>query len=334
MTKCLITKLTGSSQNQNLLRLGEMRIRFNKVTKPTEATQCLGVSFIKPVQLEIIGDGYFTDKGLTANKGKKISVQDATGGVFVSNNDLYISIADKYNISVLQSAFVGQSLPLSGDNKSFNLESIKFSKSLRYLSFSNSPVNGDISALENLTALTNIYLSNTPVNGDISALKNLTKLTSITLDYSPVNGDISALKNLTALKTLTLGSPDGLLTGDITHLSNSKIKDLKIMYATLTGDLATLPTNCRHASFIHDLGSSFTWGNRDSSSTIIAIEGNVMVQNLDKMLQDQAKGQVGFTTGDAVYLKSISVKGSRTSASDDALAALQQKGYTVTITPA
>ena len=31
MAKCLVTKLNGSISNAGLLRLGEMRIKFNKV---------------------------------------------------------------------------------------------------------------------------------------------------------------------------------------------------------------------------------------------------------------------------------------------------------------
>ena len=49
------------------------------------------------------------------------------------------------------------------------------------------------------------------------------------------------------------------------------------------------------------------------------------------MLQDLAQCQIGFTSSDTPYYKIISIAGNRTSASDDAVATLQQKGYTVSI---
>ena len=52
------------------------------------------------------------------------------------------------------------------------------------------------------------------------------------------------------------------------------------------------------------------------------------------MLQDQAQGVVGFSSGDAPEYKTIYVSGTRTSASDAAVQTLQSKGYTVSITPA
>ena len=52
------------------------------------------------------------------------------------------------------------------------------------------------------------------------------------------------------------------------------------------------------------------------------------------MLQNQAQCQIGFTSSDTVYYKTISIVGTRTSASDDAVQALQNKGYTISIIPA
>ena len=56
----------------------------------------------------------------------------------------------------------------------------------------------------------------------------------------------------------------------------------------------------------------------------------VLTNNIDKMLQDQAQCQADATS----LNKSIVAKGTRTSASDDAVQTLQSKGYTVTILPA
>ena len=156
----------------------------------------------------------------------------------------------------------------------------------------------------------NIY--NTYVSGDIAELKNLTALTSIALCNftTPITGDIGSLYGLNSLKTLSVQS------------------------SQLSGDLANLPPNCIFVSLKKDAGSTLTWGTRPSSAKIVAIEGKAKLENIDKMLQDQAQCQIGYTSDGEQYMKTISVVGTRTSASDAAVQTLQGKGYTVSITPA
>ena len=262
------------------------------------------------------------------------------------------------NISSLENLTLLASLNLTLSNVSGDIDALKNLTALTYLNLSQSQVSGDIDALKNLTVLTNLNLGQSQVSGDIDALKNLTSLTYLNLGLSNVSGDIDALKNLTSLtsfdfiNTLVSGSIDALknltsltsfnifntstpIIGSINSLSGlSKLLYAQIKYAQLSGDLAVLPTSFRFVSFQHDAGSTFTWGTRPSSAKIIAIEGLASLTNIDKMLQDQAQCQIGFTSSDAVAYKTISVAGNRTSASDDAVATLQQKGYTISIAKA
>ena len=169
----------------------------------------------------------------------------------------------------------------------------------------------------------------------ISDLKYSTALTSLILLNTQVSGDIANLKGLTALTSLDLSNTQVPLTGDIGQLSSlSNCLDIKLKNSKLTGDLAMLPSKCRFVSFQYDKGSVFTWSTRPSSAKIIAIEGNANLTNIDKMLQDQAQCQVGFSSNSETWYKTISVAGNRTSSSDDAVATLQQKGYTISISKA
>ena len=59
-----------------------------------------------------------------------------------------------------------------------------------------------------------------------------------------------------------------------------------------------------------------------------------MNEDVDKMLVNQAKCQVGFNSNSPSWYKTIQIIGARTSASDAAVQTLQSKGYTVSITPA
>lgn len=374
MGKCFVTRLSGSTSNNELLRLGEMRIKLKKITSPSENTQTFSITAKKDTNLEIIGDGYFTGSNLSENKGKTMTIPaDSTQSIIVSNNNLEIAILDKYSI-----ASIGVNRNTAEQNMSVCIDDFKYSSLLTYVGFINTEVSGsidslknckgltfvdlskssvygDIASLKDINSLTNVSLAGTQISGDISNLKNLTSLNTLSLYNTKVSGDISNLKNLTSLKTLLLegtnvygdiGSLAGCtslnmikaynsatpLTGDINAFQNiSNLKEVSLKYSRLSGDLATLPASCKFVSFQNDSGSSFTWGTRASSSKIVAIEGNANLTNIDKMLQDQAQCQVGFASSDGVHYKTISVAGNRTSASDNAVATLQQKGYTVSI---
>ena len=315
MNKCLVTKLNGSSNNSELLRLGEMRMKILKVSSPTDHTQGFSLGFNKSATLEIVSDGYFTDKTLTENKGKRITLNAGINDIWVNgNSDVEIAILDKYSLTYINRSYQGEvSGSVYGDNVKFNISDLQYS-----------------------TALTILSLSSTQVSGDIANLKNLTALTSLGLSYTQVSGDIANLKSLTALTSLGLSNKLVPFTGDIGQLSTlSNCEYVDLNYSKLTGDLSVLPYKCRYSSFMNDKGSVFTWSTRrPSTAKIIAIGGNASLTNIDKMLQDQAQCQVGFSSNDASYFKTISVAGKRTSASDEAVAALQQKGYTISIAKA
>ena len=262
--------------------------------------------------------GYFrASKDSNDNIGTELTVNSKME-IFPSTGEHVISIIPKYNIKWLQYVSV-------------NIGDLKFSKDLNGVSLLSSSY-GDISSLKDLTALTNLAISNSKVYGDISSLKNLTQLTSFVLLNTQISGDIASLGTLTNLFYFELYSKDKIV-GDISSLKTlSKLERFKILNSDIYGDLATIPAKCRFASLSNF--AKFTWGTRPSSSNILAIEGSPIISNIDKMLQDQAACQAAITSSDHIYHKTITATGTRTSASDAAVATLQQKGYTVSITPA
>lgn len=280
MAKCLVTKLNGSISNAGLLRLGEMRIKFNKVLSPSKNTQYLSINVSKPINLEIIGDGYFTDENLSANNGKTKTIGENTK-VFVSNNTLELAILDKYNLVAIFDYDAS-----NVKNKEFDIEAVSYSKKLTELNVRSVQLTGDISALKNLTALTIISMINVP----------------------GVFGNLSNLSQYVALR------------------------DINIQKATISGDIATLPSSVRFVSLAENKGT-LTWSTRPTSYKIIALEG-VTISNIDEMLINQANCQIGYDVSDYSFYKVISVSGTRTSASDAAVAILQQKGYTISIAKA
>ena len=85
MAKCLVTKLNGSVDNNELIRVGEMRIKVESVESPSKDTQGFSLIFTEPTIVEIVGDGYFTDETLNENKGKSMVVSG------ISNQAIIVS---------------------------------------------------------------------------------------------------------------------------------------------------------------------------------------------------------------------------------------------------
>lgn len=307
MGNCLVTKLKGTVQNSDLLRVGELRICVHKIDNPSSETQRINMNFTEDVKLEIIGDGYFTNNTLVSNLGKSLTVKANTESlVYVSNGDFEIAILNKYALNKINTR----------TNKKTAIKDIadlKYSSSLNYLA---------INSVENV--------------GYFSDIKSLTTLGYLSVSNANINGNLSDLESLTNLTYLIIGNTSNKITGNVRSLKAMiKLDTLAIQNSDVIGDLATLPSTCRSAAFdYHDTNAVFDWSSRPASSKIIAIRGNPKLNNIDKMLQDQANCVVGFTSADDASYKKIEVSGTRTSASDAALAKLQQKGYTVTITPA
>lgn len=308
MKKCFVTKLQGSVDNPSLLRLGEVRIKLNEVNNPTAHTQGFSLEAIKPVTLEIIGDGYFTNDTLTQNLGKT-KVISSLESIWVSNG-AEIAVLDKYNLKKIINYYQGEDA------------SKIFANNLHL----------DLSDLSYSNALTDFVMYNTQISGNIEDLKTLTALTYLNITGTQISGNIGDLKTLTALTSINIGGGETAITGDIGELSTlTKLSEMNLYNCKLTGDLATLPASFHHLLLNNSAGSTLTWSTRPSSSKIISIISNAVFTNVDKMLQDQAKCQVGFSASDPNWYKIISVTGKRTSVSDEAVHALQQKGYTITI---
>lgn len=340
MGKCLVTKLNAVVDNDNILHIGEVRIKI--AVDKTPSNQFISLSVNKETNLEIIGDSYFTDSSFSNNLGKSKTINSSDGvvKVYFNNATAEIAIRDKY--SILDLSFGNKS-------KSVDLSSFSYAMSLKTINSQYSGVYGDISNLKKLK-LSQIYLSGDKIYGDIASLKDMTTLTRLNInDVQDVYGDLSSLRNLTNLELLYFnhsgltGSIDSLkpltkltsvnlenlkaqFTGNIESLSGmTKLSNFSCFNAALTGDLAKIPASCTLVNFANN-NSTFTWSSRPAGAKILTIQGSAAISNLDAMLIDQASRDAS-----AQSLKIISVRGTRTSASDTAVATLQSKGYTVSI---
>lgn len=349
MNKCLVTKLNGTVDNDSLMRIGEFRIKMKKVSAPTKDSQLIKIGVTSDTELRIVGDGYFTDSTLTQNKGKKITISrndEVSNEVYVSNGDIELAVMNKYNL-------VEISMPKSQYNKdrAFDLDALKYSTHLKSLDARNSKVFGNLNSLSNCTRFSSIVLADTLVTGnisvfadknmgvvnlattavvgDISNLKNSSDLSLLHVSNTAISGDISILGNKNILRYLSIANSG--LYGDISAFRNKpNLKELGLNKLNCTGDLATLPDNIL---FIDNTGGSgkFSWG-ASTRQNILAML-NIKTDDVDKILNAMASMEAKFIGADSWY-HTISLIGTRTSASDAAVTTLQSKGYTVSITHA
>lgn len=299
--KCLVTKFSTSINDDRLKKVGELRIKFNKVTKPTKQTQGFLFSFTKDVGIDIVGDGYFTDESLSENLGKHIDAKgNQPNAVYVSNSDLEISISDKYSLYSV-SAFAVQNLAdlNEGIGKVLNSSEFRYCNNLNSVNITDTPSIGSYSDFKDLKSLVNLYTLNTKITGEMDDLKDLQNLTN--LYCSGIKGSVNVL---------------GSTKFHIIYLKDSDVY----------GDIAILP---KTLTLFRGDNKTFNWSSRNSNANIISLIA-VKLNNVDKMLQDQAQCIISSSQNN----KQISVTGTRTSASDEAVATLQSKGYTVSITPA
>jgi hypothetical protein len=314
MKKCLITKLNGIINNDSILRVGELRLSFT----PTGSSKELSIS-LESQKLSIIGNGYFTNaSGLNLGKTLDSSVGGTTT-FYVSDGEFELSIPNKYKLCGLKVKNCSIS----------DLAELKYSPLFVYFETVNFKVSGDIANLSELKKLTNLSLSNTQVSGDIANLSELKNLTNLGLLNTQVSGDIASLAGMTKLSYVSLANTQ--VSGDVASLSG--LKNLTILFAGKNnyGDVAVLSPVLQ---FINMNRKSATWSTRPSSSTIIAMEYVNFGNEVDKMLQNQAQCVKPKIQNEQAWQRTINVIGTRTTVSDDAVAALQGKGYTIIVNPA
>ena len=274
-------------------------------------------------------------------------------------NLTYIGLASTQvngDISALSKLTMLYAVDLSNNQVSGDINALSNLVNLTNIIMVNTQVSGDINALSKLTALTNIGFNRTQVSGDISALSNLTNLNVINFLSTQVSGDISALSKLTNIITLNLSNTQ--VSGDISVINRfANIKYITLVNTqvsgnidslasvttladfgglegtSLVGDMSKVPINVKYISQLNrKVTTNFTWtANGRKNATLLAMNGNVPFDttSMDNMLVDQATCTFRPNAAEQ-WTKIISVSGTRTSASDAAVTAIQNMGVTIT----
>ena len=310
MAKCLVTTLKAAVNDNSLLRIGEMRIKISSMESPNEYSQSIKLGFTKSVDLEIIGEGYFTDATLSANNGKKMTCNVGDNIIHFSNGNYEIAVLDKYSLNSLTASKQDDKFY---PNKVIDLKYLKYSYNLNRLFAGEGNLSGDISALSGLTSLTTLNVSNCNFSGDISALSGLTSLTYLYLQNNNLSGDISALSGLTSLYSLDVSYNN--LSGDISALSGlTSLKVLDVANNNLSGDISAL-SGLTSLTYLKVTDNSNISGDVSSLSSltlvtraILGIENDYAVGGT-KLICSNIATLKSMTSLKELYVKGINIQG-------------------------
>jgi hypothetical protein len=211
MGKCLVTKLSSSVDNEELIKVDEFKVELANIHVDGDVsyryTSLNGTYLDKPAALRIIGATF-----PNGSKRNEISYSgdDAviSGGVSIPNKATAFIVENKYKLT-------GVSMPL---------ESI-----------------GDLSMFEYLTKLFNIRIYSREWTGSINKLRNLVNLTSLDISNGThFTGDIQSL----ATSLFNAGKKTGTLKIMVNLKSNilfkSKPIDSKSYTATFSSSGAVV----------------------------------------------------------------------------------------------
>lgn len=308
MGKCLITKLGGVVSDQTLLKLGEFVVDFTDKTT---------ISFNEAHDGRVL-NGYFTDdagnnlgttknnsESFTCSAGSKLILTNKYGIINITGqSDKKCTIDTEYlKYKKPNGGFYGCKGLLKGD--AANLKNAR----INTFQCENCPdLVGKLSDIDLKTSIQYLRLLGDSITCDLS---EFAKFTSLTLDVSLptyASGDLSVFNsNFTKLRTIWAGYAESKIYGDLSKLSPT------ISYV----DVTRRP-------------NKFSWkGTRPSSAKICVFSGDVdFGDDIDAMLINQANCQDSNTS------IAFILRGNRTSASDAAVAALQNKGFTIWINSA
>ena len=218
MAKTLVVKLAGTVDNDDLRKLGEMRIQIKPKTGTVYPnSQCLELSANQPIQMELTGNGHFTDNTLEQNLGTTLALQAGDNSIYVSDSTSILHIYNKYAITLFRLRYGGTG------NEHFHWY----------------PNYADFAGMDALTTI-DVHYANSTANSTLADFRNLPNLTDLKI-ISVIRGDLSDIAGLSGLTTLNI-IDQTLITGNISSVAG--LRNLASLNVTncfkLTGDTSSI----------------------------------------------------------------------------------------------
>lgn len=228
MNNCLVTKLKSSVNNDDLLKLGEMRIKVKKNSNLTTPKQ-QSIKFQAnggQIAVYTTGPGYFVtyseDKLNNVDEHMTyIDIPSNLGSItlFFANDDYEIRILNKYEMT---------SLEFNSANNAYNMSLFEL----------------DLNDAEYLTNLHNLKINYSYSTGDIKSLKNL-DIHKLKIDNCPnIYGNIN---DLNILSLVTFNASDNIYVNLNAFDANTKLVELTTNPDKCFGNIDTYVANQRIA---------------------------------------------------------------------------------------
>lgn len=307
MGKCLITKLSSVVQNEDLLKMGELEIILKG--NLSSGKRIPSFSFTEATVIKAINGLISAQNVNNGNKAQELNISSDSGNMSCfADGVVRLRVENKYNLVSLSEQ----------DNDAYadleiDLADLKYCKSLTSLSIGlKKTVKGSLEDIKDLP-ITDIFL-NPETPSDLANVKGWT-LTDVVL-LNNVYGDISNVHTSFAslIKVTVKGTEGKSLHGDLGKL------DDKIEIFVSNGN-----TN---------MDENFTWSSstvRPSSYSFIPLY-NVRFAtgtDVDNYLINAAS--CNFDSGHSKGIKIFCTNGTRSSASDTALATIKSNGYNISL---
>lgn len=309
MGNCLITKLKGVVTNDELLKLDEIKVRFGSNQGKPFRTKFEGDITIKALT------GSLTDStGMTSLSEAKGS----TSEIYVKENTI-VSISSKYNL--VSFCIYNNRSDGKENDVTFDFDLLKYTALGSVEISGGEKVTGDVSIMNDKNSGYVVLSNMKNVYGTINYDGKSTNLSTLRVSKVPnVCVDIDGLSGASGLLSISVEANS---KGSINSLPAS-ITQISLYGAEkITGDLS-LMNNKLHSVY----AGTLTWKNeRDNTYPIISLQYVNLGEDCDRMLINQAK----CPASTVAPAKNIVVFGTRTSASDNAISTLQEKGYTVSV---
>jgi hypothetical protein len=272
---CLVTKLKGVVDNDNLQKLGELMMKVINNPSAVDGDTDITINVLSPCELYVSDGGAFADSpaNVISNPQTRTTIQPSMNGthLYFKNANYNVYISNKYNITQLSISGV----PSRSSIFNFSLTDVKYSISMFDLTVSNSNVNGDLSDILTLTNLSAFGPSGL-ITGDIIAYKNWPNLTSISLT-SAMEGDISVFNNRSNLTAFVCNSCHNI-SGNISNISgNSNLTYLACMDSGVSGSINSI-SSLTKLERLH-IGNSGIGGDFGSLGAMTVLK-NVNIENI------------------------------------------------------
>lgn len=196
MEKCLVTKLNGVVSDNEILKIGELRVKIDSTDTPTI------YNHFKASGNEVIVSK-LVDDGLNAEFPNSFGTKGGYDGNLSGKGRL--SIMNKYNITSLELnslvfpefdileeiKFMKALVDLQSFKQHLNIEKFPYSSVLTSLTVHN--IDGRLSALASkIPNVSTLYIDQSSIEGDISELGALIKLAKIDVSNTNVTGSLES----------------------------------------------------------------------------------------------------------------------------------------------